>query len=365
MIRILLLFCLLACSHFSLSQEMLRNGDFELINHCPDKKALWVSKDWKPQNDLSPDLFCNCSDTLIQEKLPVFRTKIKPVSGQCMMGLRMDVYNKNYLEYFYTFLHYKLEAGKKYNFSFYIQQTEHSSYSIQSIGFLFSDKKLTSSFLYQGKERPQLSFSVEDDGFLTCRENWVKFEAVYEATGNEKYLYIGNFNETNSKNISSNDGINLKNNKNNDWKLFSYYVIDSISLSFPEEKKEIDTDTIIETPVVLINENFRFNFKSGSAEIPKESFSILDTLITKLSKLDNYEVHVIGHTDDVGDDDKNLDLSKERAQAVADYLSKNNIFIEQDFIKGKGESEPLCDTFDADCRELNRRVNLIVQSKTK
>ncbi len=352
---------------FCFSQEMIRNGDFESFTKCPENNGVWVAKDWKPQNKLTPDLICNCSDTLPEEKKIIHKTSIQPLSGQCMMGLRMDVYNQIYYEYFYTFLNYKLQKGRKYNFSFYIRQVEESSYSIQSIGFLFTDKKITSSMLYKLDSRPQLNFTVEEDEFLTCKEEWVKFEGVYEANGKERFLYIGNFNETTKKNISTN-GASLKNKQNKDWKLFSYYVLDSISLSFPEPIIEDKKDSIPENvikPVVLINKNFRFGFKSGSAEVPEEDYPTLDSLVGQLATLTEYEITIIGHTDDVGDDDKNMELSKKRAQSVADYLIKKNIEISPEAIIGEGESKPLCATQKEICREMNRRVNLIVQTKKK
>jgi len=97
-------------------------------------------------------------------------------------------------------------------------------------------------------------------------------------------------------------------------------------------------------------------FASGSSKIEKSSFELLDKIgaVIESSKL-NFDI--IGHTDSNGDEKKNLDLSKERAQSVKDYLIKKFKINEvQLSVSGKGESEPVADNNTEDGKRQNRRV---------
>lgn len=70
-------------------------------------------------------------------------------------------------------------------------------------------------------------------------------------------------------------------------------------------------------------------------------------------------VSVVGHTDDVGTDRYNLDLSQRRAAAVAAALAaaRPDLVLA---VEGRGESEPVEPNRDPEGREANRRVELRV-----
>ena len=66
---------------------------------------------------------------------------------------------------------------------------------------------------------------------------------------------------------------------------------------------------------------------------------------------------VIGHTDNVGDSEKNKTLSEQRAKAVIDYFIANFEISKSNLIPvGKGESEPVATNDTADGKQQNRRV---------
>ena len=71
-----------------------------------------------------------------------------------------------------------------------------------------------------------------------------------------------------------------------------------------------------------------------------------------------------GHTDSIGTDSYNEQLSQKRAKAVADYLSSRG--VERDQIKtvGKGKENPIASNSTPEGRANNRRVEIIIERKT-
>jgi len=66
---------------------------------------------------------------------------------------------------------------------------------------------------------------------------------------------------------------------------------------------------------------------------------------------------VIGHTDSDGSEEENKTLSKERAEAVADYLTSNyDVEIDRLIAVGKGESKPVASNDTEEGKQQNRRV---------
>jgi outer membrane protein OmpA-like peptidoglycan-associated protein len=95
----------------------------------------------------------------------------------------------------------------------------------------------------------------------------------------------------------------------------------------------------------------------------------------KLSKLagvllaypGDYRIEVEGHTDSVGSDDSNLKLSQGRADSVHDYLLQSGVKPERMMTaRGFGESTPVAGNDTAAGRQVNRRVEIIIEdSATK
>ncbi|MEN8205863.1 MAG: OmpA family protein [Pseudomonadota bacterium] len=71
-------------------------------------------------------------------------------------------------------------------------------------------------------------------------------------------------------------------------------------------------------------------------------------------------VRVAGYTDNVGAVAYNLDLSRQRAQAVADTLFAQGYNAAQVSVSGYGESNPVASNADASGRYRNRRVELLI-----
>lgn len=97
-------------------------------------------------------------------------------------------------------------------------------------------------------------------------------------------------------------------------------------------------------------------FQTGKAILKPESFVVLDEIVNILREYPDYNLAIGGHTDNIGNDDKNMSLSTERAKTCYDYLVFRGIPSKRIRYAGFGESRPAADNQTAEGRELNRRV---------
>lgn len=104
------------------------------------------------------------------------------------------------------------------------------------------------------------------------------------------------------------------------------------------------------------------NFESEAATIPEESLPLLSKVNAIIQKLDAELVVVEGHTDSLGSDDFNQELSAKRATSVASYLSSLESSYNIEDI-GYGETKPIASNEAESGRAINRRVDLVVTAK--
>ncbi|MEQ8473852.1 MAG: OmpA family protein [Marinoscillum sp.] len=105
--------------------------------------------------------------------------------------------------------------------------------------------------------------------------------------------------------------------------------------------------------------NIYFDFHSF--RIKPESREVLSKLYVTMLKSPDLVVEIGGHTDSVGDDQFNLKLSQQRADAVRGYLIKEGIDPQRLIARGYGETVPLASNDDEENgRELNRRIEIRV-----
>ena len=97
-------------------------------------------------------------------------------------------------------------------------------------------------------------------------------------------------------------------------------------------------------------------FESGKDIIKKSSYPILNDIVKVMSENADYNLTINGYTDNVGDDEKNLNLSKARATAVLNYIANKGIDAKRLSAFGFGEANPIADNNTSKGRSLNRRV---------
>ncbi len=99
----------------------------------------------------------------------------------------------------------------------------------------------------------------------------------------------------------------------------------------------------------------RINFAFGKAELLPDARPILDQVVDILLRHPALRVRIEGHTDDVGGDELNLELSKARAEAVRRYLVERGVAGARLEAAGYGRGRPLAAGHDAAARAQNRR----------
>jgi outer membrane protein OmpA-like peptidoglycan-associated protein len=87
----------------------------------------------------------------------------------------------------------------------------------------------------------------------------------------------------------------------------------------------------------------------------------LDRIAAALAEAPATEVLVLGHTDSMGSELHNLQLSIRRAEAVSEYLRSRGIELARLHADGRGEAEPVADNGTEAGRAKNRRVEIIVR----
>lgn len=113
--------------------------------------------------------------------------------------------------------------------------------------------------------------------------------------------------------------------------------------------------------VAGILRNIYFDF--DKATFKTESYAELNLLESMLRSNPGMSVEIGGHTDYIGTKDYNLFLSRKRAEAVKDFLTKKGIDARRIKAVGYGKSKPLASNDDErDGRQLNRRVEFKVLS---
>ncbi len=101
-------------------------------------------------------------------------------------------------------------------------------------------------------------------------------------------------------------------------------------------------------------------FATDSAQLSGSLRADLAVLARHLNKYASSNVQVIGHTDNVGTASYNLNLSRQRAAAVANTLISDGVASSRITAIGRGESEPVASNLTPEGRAQNRRVEIVI-----
>jgi outer membrane protein OmpA-like peptidoglycan-associated protein len=100
------------------------------------------------------------------------------------------------------------------------------------------------------------------------------------------------------------------------------------------------------------------NFNTGKSSLSQDSEDALTSILAILAEYPNAKFTVEGHTDSVGNAEKNKALSQSRAQSVKDYLVKNGVDSSRLNVMGYGEEKPVANNNTSAGRAQNRRVEI-------
>jgi outer membrane protein OmpA-like peptidoglycan-associated protein len=143
-----------------------------------------------------------------------------------------------------------------------------------------------------------------------------------------------------------------------------------LSRQFGTQPPEIQEDQVavskvpganFPVPVIRFHYEERTFFDSGSAVVRIDSNKILDVLAEQMKRdLPDTSLVILGHTDSVGSDEYNNNLSISRAAAVMRKLAQRGVNLEQMSTVGIGESHPIANNASEVSRALNRRVEFML-----
>jgi len=97
-------------------------------------------------------------------------------------------------------------------------------------------------------------------------------------------------------------------------------------------------------------------FDTGKDTIRKTSEPVLQNALTIFNEYPKARIEVSGHTDDVGQHDDNVELSRKRAESVKAWFVSNGVDGKRIETRGAGPDQPIADNKGPTGRQKNRRI---------
>jgi outer membrane protein OmpA-like peptidoglycan-associated protein len=194
--------------------------------------------------------------------------------------------------------------------------------------------------------------------------NWITVNCLFSAKGSEKVLMLGAG--------SSKDYVEIVNTNPNKFKYNLYdgpilrlkYFIDNLSLTEIDSSKTIITFDKIDSLKIggsLVLPNIYFDFDKYN--LLKESYPTLDLITRYLKSNPKVQIMISGHTDNIGSNAYNEDLSTKRALSIVGYLTNQGIQKYRLQSAGYGSQFPLDSNSSEVGRQKNRRIEIKILDK--
>jgi outer membrane protein OmpA-like peptidoglycan-associated protein len=114
-------------------------------------------------------------------------------------------------------------------------------------------------------------------------------------------------------------------------------------------------DVVRQGDNITLNMPGSVTFAFDKAEVQPQFYPVLDNVASTLQQYNQTIIEVAGHTDSVGTDSYNQQLSQQRAEAVANYLNSRGIMRDHMITVGAGETHPIASNDPDAGRAENRR----------
>jgi OmpA-OmpF porin, OOP family len=326
---------------------------------------------WKAPGNYTPDYLSNIRSIDVLSNYYLFDFPLPNRFTYAGLGLYRD--SLSYSEYIQGKLVKPLSKGRKYCIKVSIALSSYSGLSVNRLGFYLSPNPISIDESNESSFKPQVILStvlVENKRFITLCSSFI-------ADGKERFISIGRF--------CSPDKLDIIRRKKIPQTLFgieksAYYLLENVDLHEIQDTKECNCqgdsaqfDTLRTVPnqeipyietdfnklklgstIILKNVNFEFN----SYRLQQDADKVLNTLLNYLSDNPEINLQISGHTDDIGTDEYNLELSINRAKTVYNWLISNGVESKRLRYTGFGKSAPLYNETDESFRALNRRVEV-------
>ncbi|ARV05798.1 hypothetical protein BTO04_03380 [Polaribacter sp. SA4-10] len=341
------------------SQNLVRNGSFEESKVCPPlKNAPIIADGWKNAGLGSSDRYTKkCLDN--NKPNPLFGVPknghgiSEPKEGISYAGLFLYTQPQVWREYIQTALKRPLISKTNYLISFYYRLSSKSAYACENLSMA-----LTTNAIRQVKTMP-ISFkpqiNITKGNASNHNKGWQYYEEIYEANGGERFITIGNFESRNAIEIQKiNRSTFPKDVLKNGLIKGAYYYFDDVVIQRIQEAVASSFE---------INKVLKFEwvyFKTDKSVINEKGTNELKVLSNYLSANPQLKIKIMAHTDNVGSDNYNLELSQKRAMIVVHFLIASGISKNRIISEYYGESKPIESNNSGKGKALNRRTEYIL-----
>ena len=119
-------------------------------------------------------------------------------------------------------------------------------------------------------------------------------------------------------------------------------------------------DVVRQGDNITLNMPGNITFAFDSSNLQPQFYPILNNVADTLNEYNQTVIEVAGHTDSVGDASYNQQLSVQRANSVAGYLSSRGVAQQRMIVTGAGETRPIASNDTEAGRSQNRRVEITI-----
>lgn len=355
---------------FAGAQNLIPDSSYEMNKFVPiDFSSVNASHSWSIPSRGTSDLFCKCDKKTKQHSHKIYSEVDVPQntmgyqiphSGNCYAGLFVFSHG-DYREYLQTPLKKSLIKNKTYRFTMYVSLADYSRLSIDRLGVCFMNNKVDYQSSDVITDLSPVYLIIEKEVGNDIR-NWHRVSVTYRARGGEAYLLFGSFVINRIRKTKLKTPKEIKSRINQKIERDAYYFIDDVSLveTFFNEPADTlinvgkDTTNKILSNTLFILKNVLFN--SNETLLFLSSCSELDLVVKYLKQNHHTLIDIYGHTDNLGSETTNKQLSLGRAKAVADYLILNGIDKSRITYGGCGSLKPIATNETEEGRQQNRRV---------
>lgn len=281
----------------------------------------------------------------------------KARSGKSMAGLTLFGCTNgkpHCREYIEIQLSEPLVIGQAYYVEFWVTHLP-KSLQINNLGAYFSVSEIkrgTDEILIREAQVKAANIVAAPGG------KWVKVSGQFVAKYEAEFILIGNFSDDNST---------LSVAPREDSYNYAYYYVDDVLVKkippfrpIPVKPDDLTKQTLEVGKTIQLKHIY---FEFDKDELMPRSYVELNKLLKVMRENPRLSIDIVGHTDALGEDAYNLDLSRRRALAVEKFLLGNKISKSRLRSHGEGESRPVAPNDTDEGRAQNRRVEFVVIKK--
>lgn len=356
--------------------NLITNGGFETVEGKLKRVgSIEMATGWKSPNASKADLFSGLSaGTPVSSGINQFGDQ-SALSGVGFAGVRWwSFQNKQPRSYMQAKFKTMLKKGQKYCVKYYVSLGDLSRYATNEIGAYIAKipvNKDDEASLNYPAQVPHLRANIQKDMYT-----WQGVCGVYEATGGELYLLIGNFAPTEK---TLNEQVTRPKGETRPQLMHAYYYIDEVSVTPVKNEAECTCAQIDDAESELIfsrkgmvNPSAKptevvdaqvFYFKRFHHDLAQSMQPWIEEMAGVMKTEPAIKVKLTGHIDDTETDRQRMrpdlaTLGQKRAETIKAALVEAGVEATRISVAGKGSEVPADRTGSEVGMSKNRRVEV-------